>query len=149
MFRQAVVGVCGGRASGIGVTTCQVSIWHSWRRTPCPLSPTALRRCSSASGEQGGPGALVPARYRGRELGVSATGRRLAYVGPGWISLKGGRQHHDTCCSFVTGRRSGVLAGCRGLPGEVWSSFSITAPGAGSDLRRIETWVAPADDGLI
>ena len=31
----------------------------------------------------------------------------------------------------------------------MWASFSITEPGAGSDLRRIETWVEPAEEGLL
>ena len=99
----------------------------------------------------GVPGALVPKRYGGRELPVSAMVDVWRTLAQGWISITGAVN--------TTGLATGLLVKYgteeqrqRWLPGiatgEIWSSFSITEPGAGSDLRRLETVVAPVDGGL-
>src|SRR4051795_12861245 len=103
-------------------------------------------------GELGVPGALVPARYGGRELGTSAMVDVWRTLAQGWISLTGAVNTTALATELLV--RYGTDAQReRWLPriatGEVWSSFSITEPGAGSDLKRIETWVEPAEQGLV
>ena len=102
--------------------------------------------------ELGVPGALVPARYGGREVGVGAMVDVWRTLAQGWISLTGAVNTTALATELLV--RYGTEAQrARWLPpiaaGEVWASFSITEPGAGSDLRRIETWVEPAEDGLV
>jgi alkylation response protein AidB-like acyl-CoA dehydrogenase len=112
------------------------------------LPATVLERL----GELGVPGALVPARYGGRALGVSAMVDVWRVLAQGWISLTGAVNTTALATELLV-RYGTEEQRARWLPriaaGEVWSSFSITEPGAGSDLRRIETWVEPVDDGLI
>jgi alkylation response protein AidB-like acyl-CoA dehydrogenase len=112
------------------------------------LPATLLERL----GELGVPGALVPARYGGRALGVSAMVDVWRVLAQGWISLTGAVNTTALATELLV-RYGTEEQRARWLPriaaGEVWSSFSITEPGAGSDLRRIETWVEPVDDGLI
>lgn len=99
----------------------------------------------------GVPGALVPRAYGGRETPVSAMVDVWRILAQGWISITGAVN--------TTGLATGLLVKYgteaqkeRWLPGiasgEIWSSFSITEPQAGSDLRRLETTVAPVDGGL-
>src|SRR4051812_6634888 len=103
-------------------------------------------------GELGVPGALVPARYGGRELGVSAMVDVWRMLAQGWISLTGAVNTTALATELLV-RYGTEPQRERWLPGiasgAVWSSFSITEPGAGSDLKRIETWVEPADGGLL
>jgi alkylation response protein AidB-like acyl-CoA dehydrogenase len=103
-------------------------------------------------GALGVPGALVPARYGGRELSVSAMVDVWRTLAQGWISLTGAVNTTALATELLV-RYGTEEQRARWLPGiatgEVWSAFSITEPGAGSDLRRIETWVEPADGGLI
>jgi alkylation response protein AidB-like acyl-CoA dehydrogenase len=100
--------------------------------------------------ELGVPGALVPARYGGRELSVSAMVDIWRTLAQGWISLTGAVNTTALATALLV-RYGTEDQRARWLPaiaaGEVWASFSITEPGAGSDLRRIETWVRSADDG--
>jgi alkylation response protein AidB-like acyl-CoA dehydrogenase len=103
-------------------------------------------------GELGVPGALVPARYGGRELGVSAMVDVWRTLAQGWISLTGAVNTTALATELLVrygteeqrARWLGDIAS-----GAVWASFSITEPGAGSDLRRIETWVEPVSGGLL
>ncbi len=103
-------------------------------------------------GALGVPGALVPARYGGRELGVSAMVDVWRTLAQGWISLTGAVNTTALGTELLV-RYGTEEQRQRWLPGiasgEVWASFSITEPGAGSDLKRIETWVEPADEGLV
>jgi alkylation response protein AidB-like acyl-CoA dehydrogenase len=103
-------------------------------------------------GELGVPGALVPASYGGREVPVSAMVDVWRTLAQGWISLTGAVNTTALATELLVRYGTGEQR-ARWLPaiaaGEVWSSFSITEPGAGSDLRRIETWVEPAEEGLL
>ena len=103
-------------------------------------------------GELGVPGAFVPAAYGGRELPVSAMVDVWRTLSQGWISLTGAVNTTALATGLLV-RYGTEEQRARWLPGiasgAVWASFSITEPGAGSDLRRIETWVEPADDGLL
>ena len=103
-------------------------------------------------GELGVPGALVPAAYGGRELPVSAMVDVWRTLSQGWISLTGAVNTTALATELLV-RYGTEKQRARWLPGiasgAVWASFSITEPGAGSDLRRIETWVEPADVGLL
>lgn len=126
------------------VVAPQVADWDREDVLPEPV----LRRL----GELGVPGALVPARYGGREVPVAELVDVWRTLAHGWISLTGAVNTTALATALLV--RYGTDAQReRWLPaiatGEVWSSFSITEPGAGSDLRRIETWVEPADDGLV
>ena len=100
--------------------------------------------------ELGIPGALVPADYGGLELPVSEMVDVWRTLAQGWISLTGAVNTTALATALLV-RYGTEEQRARWLPaiaaGEVWASFSITEPGAGSDLRRIETWVRPADDG--
>ena len=101
-------------------------------------------------GELGVPGALVPAAYGGRALPVAALVDVWRTLAQGWISLTGAVNTTALATALLVRYGTEDQRG-RWLPaiaaGEVWASFSITEPGAGSDLRRIETWVQPADGG--
>jgi alkylation response protein AidB-like acyl-CoA dehydrogenase len=103
-------------------------------------------------GELGVPGAFVPTAYGGRELPVSAMVDVWRTLSQGWISLTGAVNTTALATGLLV-RYGTEEQRARWLPGiasgAVWASFSITEPGAGSDLRRIETWVEPADDGLL
>ena len=103
-------------------------------------------------GELGVPGAFVPAAYGGRELPVSAMVDVWRTLSQGWISLTGAVNTTALATGLLV-RYGTEEQRARWLPeiasGAVWASFSITEPGAGSDLRRIETWVEPADVGLL
>ena len=100
--------------------------------------------------ELGIPGALVPADYGGLELPVSEMVDVWRTLAQGWISLTGAVNTTALATALLV-RYGTEEQRARWLPaiaaGEVWASFSITEPGAGSDLRRIETWVRPAEDG--
>ena len=103
-------------------------------------------------GELGVPGALVPASYGGRELTVSAMVDVWRTLAQGWISLTGAVNTTALATELLVRygteeQRARWLGGI--ATGEIWASFSITEPGAGSDLRRIETWVEPVDGGLL
>jgi alkylation response protein AidB-like acyl-CoA dehydrogenase len=103
-------------------------------------------------GEIGVPGALVPAAYGGRAVPVADMVDVWRTLAQGWISITGAVNTTALATALLV--RYGTQAQReRWLPGiatgEVWSSFSITEPGAGSDLRRIETSVVPVDDGLV
>ena len=119
-----------------------------WDREDVAPRRTVLDRL----GELGVPGALVPAALRRARAAGERDGRRLADAGAG-LDLAHRRRQHDGAGDRVAGPLRHGGAACRWLPGiatrEVWASFSITEPGAGSDLRRIETWVQPADVGLV
>jgi len=103
-------------------------------------------------GELGVPGAFVPAAYGGRELPVSAMVDVWRTLSEGWISLTGAVNTTALATELLV-RYGTEEQRARWLPGiasgAMWASFSITEPGAGSDLRRIETWVEPADVGLL
>src|SRR5262245_52816626 len=103
-------------------------------------------------GSLGVPGALVPAEYGGRAVPVAAMVDVWRVLAQGWISLTGAVNTTALATELLVRygteeQRASWLA--RIATGEVWSSFSITEPGAGSDLKRIETWVEPADGGLL
>jgi alkylation response protein AidB-like acyl-CoA dehydrogenase len=102
--------------------------------------------------EIGVPGALVPPRYGGRGLTVSELVEVWRVLAQGWISLTGAV--NTTYLGTALLLRYGTEAQReQWLPriaaGEVWASFSITEPGAGSDLRRLETSVRPTAGGLV
>ncbi|WP_028066706.1 acyl-CoA dehydrogenase family protein [Solirubrobacter soli] len=103
-------------------------------------------------GELGVPGALVPEAYGGRAVEVAVMVDVWRTLAQGWISITGAVNTTALATELLV--RYGTEAQReRWLPGiaagDVWASFSITEPGAGSDLRRIETWVEPAGDGLV
>ncbi len=102
--------------------------------------------------EIGVPGALVPARYGGRELPVAGMVEVWRTLAQGWISLPGAvnTTHLGTALLVRYGTEAQRERWLPGIAsGEIWTSFSITEPQAGSDLRRLETSVAATDDGLI
>src|SRR5204863_9219513 len=88
----------------------------------------------------------------GRGLPVAAMVDVWRTLAQGWISLTGAVNTTALATALLVRYGTEDQRG-RWLPaiaaGEVWASFSITEPGAGSDLRRIETWVQPADEGLL
>ena len=100
----------------------------------------------------GVPGAMVPARFGGAEVPIAELVDVWRVLAQGWISLTGAVNTTALATALLI-RYATEEQRARWLPkiatGEVWASFSITEPGAGSDLRRIETWVAPAEDGLV
>jgi alkylation response protein AidB-like acyl-CoA dehydrogenase len=121
-----------------------VSVWD--RDDVLPES--ALKRLTDI----GVPGALVPARYGGPELTVSEMVPVWRILSQGWISLTGAV--NTTHLATVLLVNSGTEAQRRQwLPqiasGEVWASFSITEPLAGSDLQYLSTTVEPAESGMI
>src|SRR5689334_22629384 len=78
-------------------------------------------------GEVGVPGALVPARYGGRELGLAAMVDVWRTLAQGWISLTGAVNTTALATELLV--RYGTEAQrTRWLPaigaGEVWASFS-------------------------
>ena len=95
---------------------------------------------------------MVPARYGGAEVPIAELVDVWRVLAQGWISLTGAVNTTALATALLI-RYATEAQRARWLPeiatGEVWASFSITEPGAGSDLRRIETWVAPAEDGLV
>ena len=102
-------------------------------------------------GALGVSGALVPQRYGGRELPVGALVDVWRTLAQGWISITGAVNTTGLATALLVhygtdAQRERWLPGI--ATGEIWSSFSITEPGAGSDLRRLETVVAPVDGGL-
>ncbi len=102
--------------------------------------------------EIGVPGALVPARYGGRELTVADLVEVFRTLAQGWISLTGAvnTTHLGTALLLRYGTEAQRERWLPGIAaGEIWSSFSITEPQAGSDLRRLETSVEAADAGLM
>lgn len=106
----------------------------------------------SRLGELGVSGALVPEQYGGRAVPVSAMVDVWRVLAQGWISITGAVNTTALATALLV--RYGTEAQReRWLPpiatGEVWASFSITEPGAGSDLRRLETVVEPMDGGLV
>ncbi|WP_249009310.1 acyl-CoA dehydrogenase family protein [Conexibacter sp. DBS9H8] len=112
------------------------------------LPESALARL----GEIGVPGALVPADYGGLGLSVSDLVPIWRTLAHGWISLTGAvnTTHLGTALLLRYGtqaQREEWLP--RIASGEVWSSFSITEPGAGSDLKRLSTRVEAVDGGLL
>jgi alkylation response protein AidB-like acyl-CoA dehydrogenase len=100
----------------------------------------------------GVPGALVPEAYGGREVPVAAMVDVWRTLAQGWISLTGAVNTTALATQLLV-RYGTDEQKQRWLPaiatGEVWSSFSITEPQAGSDLKRLETTVEPVEDGLI
>lgn len=120
---------------------------EAWDRDDV-LPQTVLDRL----GELGVPGALVPEAYGGRAVPVGEMVDVWRTLAQGWISITGAVNTTALATELLV--RYGTDAQReRWLPGiatgAVWSSFSITEPGAGSDLKRIETWVEPAEDGLV
>jgi alkylation response protein AidB-like acyl-CoA dehydrogenase len=103
-------------------------------------------------GGLGVPGALVPAGDGGREVPVAGMVDVWRTLAQGWISLTGAVNTTALATELLV-RYGTEEQRTRWLPaiatGAVWSSFSITEPGAGSDLKRIETWVEPTDEGLV
>ena len=89
-------------------------------------------------GELGVPGAFVPAAYGGRELPVSAMVDVWRALSQGWISLTGAVNTTALATGLLV-RYGTEEQRARWLPGiasgAVWASFSITEPGAGSDLQ--------------
>ena len=103
-------------------------------------------------GEIGVPGALVPAEYGGPGLEVAELVDVWRVLAQGWISLTGAvnTTHLGTALLLRYGtdaQRERWLPGI--AAGEIWSSFSITEPQAGSDLKKLRTRVRPADDGFV
>jgi alkylation response protein AidB-like acyl-CoA dehydrogenase len=103
-------------------------------------------------GELGVPGALVPAQYGGPELAVADMVDIWRTLSQGWISITGAVNTTYLATALLV--RYGTEAQReRWLPGmasgEIWSSFSITEPDAGSDLRRLSTRATPVDGGMI
>src|SRR4051812_47354157 len=122
----------------------QVSAWDRDDTLPAEV----LERLA----QLGVPGAMVPARYGGAEVPIAELVDVWRGLAQGRVSLT--RAGNTTApAAAVLIRYATEAQRARWLPeiatGEVWASFSITEPGAGSDLRRIETWVAPAEDGLV
>jgi alkylation response protein AidB-like acyl-CoA dehydrogenase len=106
----------------------------------------------SRLGHIGVPGALVPPRYGGPGVPVVELVDVWRTLSRGWISLAGAINTTALATTLLV--RHGTPAQReRWLPaiasGDVWASFSITEPAAGSDLRRLETWVEPCDGGLV
>jgi alkylation response protein AidB-like acyl-CoA dehydrogenase len=100
----------------------------------------------------GVPGALVPAAYGGRAVPVAGMVDVWRTLSQGWISIAGAVNTTALATQLLV--RYGTEAQKqRWLPGiaagEVWASFSITEPQAGSDLKRLQTTVEPVDDGLV
>jgi alkylation response protein AidB-like acyl-CoA dehydrogenase len=112
------------------------------------LPPAILERVA----EIGVPGAMVPTRYGGRELGAAALVPVWRALAQGWISLTGAvnTTHLGTALLVRYGTEAQRE---RWLPaiasGELWTSFSITEPQAGSDLQRLETRVETGDPGFV
>ena len=103
-------------------------------------------------GELGVPGALVPREYGGPGLPVSDLVEVWRTLSQGWISIAGAI--NTTALATTLLLRHGTDAQReRWLPGiasgAIWASFSITEPGAGSDLRRLSTWVEPEGKGYV
>jgi alkylation response protein AidB-like acyl-CoA dehydrogenase len=112
------------------------------------LPASALARL----GEIGVPGALVPRAYGGLGLGVSDLVPVWRTLAQGWISLTGAvnTTHLGTALLLRYGtdsQREEWLP--RIASGEIWSSFSITEPGAGSDLKHLKTRVDAVSGGLV
>ena len=102
--------------------------------------------------EIGVPGALVPARYGGRGLTVAELVPIWRTLAEGWISLTGAvnTTHLGTALLLTYGTEAQRERWLPGIAtGEIWASFSITEPQAGSDLRRLETEVEPGEPGLV
>ncbi|MET0600950.1 MAG: acyl-CoA dehydrogenase family protein [Baekduia sp.] len=102
--------------------------------------------------EIGLPGALVPPEYGGRGVSVSDLVDVWRTLARGWISLTGAVNTTHMAAALLL-RHGTEPQRRRWLPsiaaGETWASFSITEPGAGSDLSRLEAWVEPSDGGLV
>ena len=96
------------------------------------------------------PGALVPAQYGGRGLPVAALVGPWRALSRGWISLTGAVNPSGLATALLI--KSGTEAQREHwLPrlarGEVHAAFSITEPGAGSDLSKIATTATRLDGG--
>ena len=100
--------------------------------------------------ELGIAGALVPEAYGGPGLGVADLVPIWRALSQGWISITGAVNPTGLATALLV--RHGTEAQReRWLPpiarGEVLTSFSITEPQAGSDLKRLETTARPHPDG--
>ena len=97
------------------------------------------------------PGAMVPAQYGGAGRTVAELVPVWRTLSQGWISITGAVNPTGLATALLV--RHGTEAQReRWLPalaaGELLASFSITEPGAGSDIKRLRTTATrPADGG--
>lgn len=101
--------------------------------------------------ELGIPGAMVPAQYGGAARTVSELVPVWRSLSQGWISITGAVNPTGLATALLV-RNGSDAQRERWLPGlasgELLASFSITEPGAGSDIKRLITTVRrPADGG--
>lgn len=98
------------------------------------------------------PGALVPRRHGGAGHAVSDLVPAWRALSRGWISLTGAVNPTGLVVTLLTTHGTDEQR-TRWLPriaaGDVHAAFSITEPGAGSDLSRIVTTAERADGGLV
>jgi alkylation response protein AidB-like acyl-CoA dehydrogenase len=100
--------------------------------------------------ELGIPGAMVPQQYGGAGRPVAELVPVWRVLSQGWISITGAVNPTGLATALLV--RSGSEAQReRWLPrlasGELLASFSITEPGAGSDIKRLRTTAARRTDG--
>jgi alkylation response protein AidB-like acyl-CoA dehydrogenase len=100
--------------------------------------------------ELGLPGAMVPAEYGGRGMGVADLVPAWRALSHGWISLTGAVNPTGLATALLV-RHGTEEQRERWLPaiarGEALASFSITEPQAGSDIGRIETTARRREGG--
>jgi alkylation response protein AidB-like acyl-CoA dehydrogenase len=96
------------------------------------------------------PGAMVPQEYGGAGRTVAELAPVWRVLSQGWISITGAVNPTGLATALLV--RSGTPAQReRWLPrlaaGEMLASFSITEPGAGSDIKRLVTTATRRADG--
>jgi alkylation response protein AidB-like acyl-CoA dehydrogenase len=101
--------------------------------------------------ELGIPGAMVPAQYGGAGRTVAELVPVWRVLSQGWISITGAVNPTGLATALLV-RNGTERQRERWLPrlasGELLASFSITEPGAGSDIKRLRTTATrPADGG--
>lgn len=98
------------------------------------------------------PGALVPREHGGTGRTVSELVPAWRALSRGWISLTGAVNPTGLVVTLLAAHGTPEQQ-ARWLPrlarGDAHAAFSITEPGAGSDLSRIATTARPTDDGLV
>lgn len=98
------------------------------------------------------PGALVPAEHGGAGRTVSELVPAWRALSRGWISLTGAINPSGLVTTLLVAHGTPEQRD-RWLPllasGAEHAAFSITEPGAGSDLSQIATTAEPVDGGLL
>ena len=101
--------------------------------------------------ELGLPGALVPAEHGGGGRTVGELVPAWRALSRGWISLTGAINPTGLATTLLLAHGTDDQR-ARWLPvlgsGDGHAAFSITEPGAGSDLTNIVTTAEPVDGGL-